>query len=80
MNKYRIIEETGNLIGKTRFYIEYLGTTFFGKEIWKVKYLYHPEGGRRMVVFDTLIEAEDWVKDRIETVSNKIHNTFTTNK
>ena len=69
--EYRIVEETGNLTGNKRFYIENKKKKWFSKGYyWKNVY-----GGayNELVVFDTKKEATEWINYKIETVQNIYH-------
>jgi len=75
MKKYRIVEETGKLTGKTRFYIERQYKKLSGKKAWKI--VYHrvpPDALSRILEFDDLIKAMEWVHYKTENVSVKIHD------
>lgn len=73
MAKYRIVEEKGKKTGNINFYIQVRRKKPFGGYKWVNKYQYHPEAGRRLVEFDTLKEAKEWVDYWIETLDIKYH-------
>jgi len=69
--KYRIVEETGNLTGNKRFYIEKQKKKWFSKcYYWKIVYA---GTYNEMVVFNTKDEATEWINYRTETVKNIYH-------
>jgi hypothetical protein len=79
MNKYRIVEETGKLTNKKRFYIEYSSKNIFGKVKWKT-YRTLKNGIFKNVEFDDIKEAKKWINYWSEKVSRKYHYADTTDK
>ena len=70
--KYRIVEETGNLTGNKRFYIQEQKKKWFSKGYyWKAVYGEHG----RLAEFKSKEKAEYWINNRIETVKNIYHKT-----
>lgn len=73
MVKYRIVEEKGKKTGNVNFYIQVRRKKLFGGYKWVDKYQYHPEAVGRLVEFDTLKEAKEWVDYWTETLDIKYH-------
>ena len=69
--EYRIVEETGNLTGNKRFYIEEKKKKWFGMSYyWKALYY---RADDKLVVFDTKKEATEWINYKTETIKNIYH-------
>ena len=72
IHNYRIVEETGNITNTKRFYIEYARKNIFGKLIWKRKYVMK-NGINKLVEFDNLLDAKNWLYYETEFVNKKFH-------
>ncbi len=73
MEEYRIIEETGDLTNKKRFYLQRKKHKLFGGYEWFSVYKYTSEGIKYLIEFKTKELAQEYVDYRIETVTKRIH-------
>lgn len=72
---YRIVEETGNLTGQKRFYIQKQKKKWFSKKYyWKNVVVRNSQTRVTMQVeFNTKEDAQKWINYKIETVKNIYH-------
>jgi hypothetical protein len=72
IHSYRVVEETGRITNEKRFYIEYASKNIFGKLKWKRKYIKN-NGAYKLVEFDNLLDAKNWLYYETEFVNKKFH-------